>query len=51
MKIMGMMIGLTLLASALLSGCVVIPAGGWYGHGRGWHQPHAYSPSPPRHGR
>jgi hypothetical protein len=35
MKRIGMLLALVLMAVALLSGCVVVPLGGWYGHGYG----------------
>jgi hypothetical protein len=35
MKRIGMLLALVLMAVTLLSGCVVVPLGGWYGHGYG----------------
>jgi hypothetical protein len=35
MKRMGMVLALVLMVATLLSGCVVVPLGGWYGHGHG----------------
>ena len=54
MKAVVLMVGLALLSSTILSGCVVVPAGGWgwYGHGRGAHHYQGYpSPPPGRYGR
>ncbi len=51
MKVMLMLIALALTTGTLLSGCIVVPAGGWHGNGRGWHHPHHYSPHPHRHWR
>lgn len=35
MKSMSMVLGLALMAATMLSGCVIVPLGGWYGHGYG----------------
>jgi opacity protein-like surface antigen len=53
MRALNLTLAAALLASTILAGCVVVPAGGWYGsgyghgHGRGWrhqpeHAPHPY---------
>lgn len=51
MKSLGMVLALVLVAAPLLSGCVVVPLGGWYGYGYGhggggYH--HHYGPRPYR---
>jgi 5-formyltetrahydrofolate cyclo-ligase len=33
MKSKGMVLALILMAATLLSGCVIVPLGGWHGHG------------------
>jgi hypothetical protein len=43
MKRMGLLLAVVLLAAATLSGCVIVPLGGWYGGG--WEHPHS-SPHP-----
>jgi len=35
MKSLSMVLALALMAAAMLSGCVIVPLGGWYGHGYG----------------
>ncbi len=35
MKRMGVLIVVALTAASILSGCVIVPAGGW--HGGGWY--------------
>jgi hypothetical protein len=35
MKSVSIMVAMALMASAVLSGCVIVPHGGWYGHGYG----------------
>ena len=52
MKGMGKIFGVVLLAAVMLSGCVVLPVGGWHdrgGYGRGGynHYPR-YAPPPHR---
>jgi len=51
MKSMGMVFALVLLAATILSGCVIVPLGGWngygYGHGGGGYY-HHYGPYPYR---
>lgn len=51
MRAIRVMILLSLVAGTLLSGCIIVPAGGWQGHGRGWHHPRYYSPYQYGHGR
>ncbi len=41
MKHIGKLLALALLAAAILSGCVIVPAGGWYGDGWRYH-PYPY---------
>ena len=36
MKSMSAILALVLLAATLLTGCVVVPLGGWHGHGYGY---------------
>jgi hypothetical protein len=49
MKSLSMVFALVLLAVTMLSGCVIVPLGGWYGHGHGGggHY-HPYGPYPYR---
>lgn len=51
MKTVGRVLALVLMAAALLSGCVVVPLGGWHGHWHGYtgggHYQH-YDPYPYR---
>jgi hypothetical protein len=50
MKPLGMVLALALVAVTLLSGCVVVPLGGWYGYGygHGGGGYHRYGPNPYR---
>jgi len=50
MKPLGMVLALALVAATLLSGCVVVPLGGWYGYGygHGGGGYHRYGPYPYR---
>jgi hypothetical protein len=52
MKPLGMVLARVLVAATLLSGCVVVPLGGWYGygygHGHGGGGYHHYGPYPYR---
>ncbi len=41
MKRMGVLLAVALMAATILSGCVVVPAGGWYGGG-GYYRPYPY---------
>ena len=43
MKHMVKLLAIALLAATFLSGCVIVPAGGWYGDG-GYYRPYAYRP-------
>jgi hypothetical protein len=45
MKRMGMLLAMAVLAGSLLSGCVVVPLGGWHGGGGHSHG----RPSPPHY--
>lgn len=45
MKRMSAVSAMLLLVAAMLSGCVVVPAGGWYGHG--WYGPRWHGPGGP----
>jgi hypothetical protein len=51
MKSMSIVLALVLMAATMLSGCVIVPLGGWYGyghgHGRGGYGYH-YTPYPYR---
>jgi hypothetical protein len=44
MKSVSMVLAIALMASVLLSGCVVVPLDGWHGYGYG------YGPGPGRGG-
>jgi hypothetical protein len=49
MKPLSIALALVLMAATLLSGCVVVPLGGWYGHGHGGGgYYHHYGPRPYR---
>lgn len=43
MRLMSLLLAIALMGSALLSGCVIVPLGGWrgHGHGRGGHYYHS----------
>lgn len=41
MKRMGKVLALALLAASMLSGCILVPVGGWYGDG-GYHHREGY---------
>ena len=43
MKRMGVVLAVGLLAATILSGCVIVPLGGWHGGG-GYHHPYPYRP-------
>jgi hypothetical protein len=51
MRAMHVMILLSFIAGMFLSGCIVVPAGGWYGHEGGRRHPHHYSPYHRGHGQ
>ncbi len=43
MKRMGVLLVVALMAASILSGCVIVPVGGWYGRGGYYHHyPYAY---------
>lgn len=43
MKRMGVLLAVALLAVSILSGCVIVPVDGFYGHGyRSYGHPHPY---------
>jgi hypothetical protein len=42
MKRMGALLAVALLAASILSGCVIVPVGGWYDDG--WYYHHRSSP-------
>ncbi|MBP1774856.1 MAG: hypothetical protein H6Q86_862 [candidate division NC10 bacterium] len=55
MKPLSIALALVLMAATLLSGCVVVPLGGWHGHGHGYGHGHGgggyyhhYGPRPYR---
>ena len=55
MKPLSIALALVLMAVTLLSGCVVVPLGGWHGHGHGYGHGHGgggyyhhYGPRPYR---
>ena len=33
MKSLSMVLAFVLMAATMLAGCVIVPVGGWYGHG------------------
>jgi hypothetical protein len=43
MKRMSVLLAVALLVSTILSGCVIVPLGGWYGGG-GYHHSYPYRP-------
>jgi hypothetical protein len=57
MKALNLTLAVALLAGTILAGCVVVPAGGWYGsgygygHERGWRHHPRYAPYPYYYGR
>jgi len=55
MKPLSIALALVLMAATFLSGCVVVPLGGWHGHGHGYGHGHGgggyyhhYGPRPYR---
>jgi hypothetical protein len=45
MKQMAKLLVVALLTATFLSGCVIVPAGGWYGDGW-YYRPYPYRPYP-----
>jgi hypothetical protein len=56
MKAVILTLGIALLAGAISTGCVVVPAGGWYAfdhghsHGKGWRHRHHHPWRQPYYG-
>jgi len=44
MKRIGGVLAVALLVATILSGCVIVPLGGWGYGGGGYHHPYAYRP-------
>jgi hypothetical protein len=44
MKRLSVLVAVAAFAVTILSGCVVVPLGGWYGGDGYYHHPYAYGP-------